>query len=250
MERNLWKDKQFSCLGSKMIYAMSDLHGCYEKYIHMLEKIKLNNNDTLYILGDVIDRGDAGLDILFDIMTRSNVIPLLGNHEYMAYTVLKKLNVEIIEYNYKKHLSAKDIEAYENWMFNGGITTFKQFRKLNKEKRKAIIDYIGDFELYDELEVGGREYLLVHGGVGEFKEEKDIEECNLHEVIWSRCDYSKQYYKNKYLVTGHTPTYCIGKEYEGKIYMKNNHIAIDCGAAHGKPLGCICLDTLEEFYVD
>lgn len=233
-----------------MIYVMSDLHGCYNKYRQMLEKIKLNNNDTLYILGDVIDRGDAGLDILFDIMKKPNVIPILGNHEYMAYTVLKKLNVEIKEYNYKKHLSAEDIEAYENWMFNGGITTFKQFSKLDKEKRKAIIDFIGDFELYDELEVGGREYLLVHGGVGEFKEEKDIEECNLLEVIWSRCDYSKQYYKNKYLVTGHTPTYRIGKEYEGKIYKKNNHIAIDCGAAHGKPLGCICLDTLEEFYVD
>ena len=34
-----------------MIYAMSDLHGCYEKYIKLLEKIKFSNNDTLYILG-------------------------------------------------------------------------------------------------------------------------------------------------------------------------------------------------------
>ena len=34
-----------------MIYAMSDLHGCYDKYINMLEKINFSNNDTLYILG-------------------------------------------------------------------------------------------------------------------------------------------------------------------------------------------------------
>lgn len=34
-----------------MIYAMSNLHGCYYKYIKMLEKINFSNNDTLYILG-------------------------------------------------------------------------------------------------------------------------------------------------------------------------------------------------------
>ena len=51
-----------------MIYAMSDLHGCYDKYIKMLEKINFNNNDTLYILGDIVDRGDGGIKILQDII--------------------------------------------------------------------------------------------------------------------------------------------------------------------------------------
>ena len=63
-----------------MIYVMSDLHGCYDKYMQMLEKIKFSSNDTLYILGDIIDREDNGIKILLDIMKRSNVIPLLGNH--------------------------------------------------------------------------------------------------------------------------------------------------------------------------
>ena len=63
-----------------MIYVMSDLHGCYDMFLQMLEKIKFNNDDTLYILGDIIDRGDNGIKILLDIMKRSNVIPLLGNH--------------------------------------------------------------------------------------------------------------------------------------------------------------------------
>ena len=34
-----------------VIYAMSDLHGCYDKYIKMLEKISFSDSDTLYILG-------------------------------------------------------------------------------------------------------------------------------------------------------------------------------------------------------
>ena len=41
----------------EMIYVMSDLHGCFDKYLLMLEKIKLSEKDTLYILGDVVDRG-------------------------------------------------------------------------------------------------------------------------------------------------------------------------------------------------
>ena len=47
-----------------MIYAMSDLHGCYEKYIKMLDKINFSDSDTLYILGDVVDRGDGGIKLL------------------------------------------------------------------------------------------------------------------------------------------------------------------------------------------
>ena len=31
--------------------------------------------------------------------------------------------------------------------------------------------------------------------------------------------------------------------------IKNNHIAIDCGAGFDKPLGCIRLDDMAEFYV-
>ena len=64
-----------------MTYAMSDLHGRYDLYIEMLEKIKFGENDTLYILGDFVDRGDEGLKIVLDITKRDNVIPIMGNHD-------------------------------------------------------------------------------------------------------------------------------------------------------------------------
>lgn len=41
-----------------MIYAMSDIHGCYEAYCALLEKIQFSDEDTLYIVGDAIDRGE------------------------------------------------------------------------------------------------------------------------------------------------------------------------------------------------
>ena len=229
---------------------MSDLHGCYDKYMQMLEKIQFNNDDTLYILGDIVDRGEDGIKILLDMMKRPNVIPMLGNHEYMAYSVLKKFNVEITASNYNTHLDTEAIEMYENWMFNGGITTSQEFAKLDKSTRDNIIEYLGEFELYEELEVNGNTFILVHGGLAGFEESKSLSEYDIHDIIWGRCDYAKKYYKDKYLVTGHTPTYNIDEDYKGKIYMQNNHIAIDCGAVYKGTLGCICLDTLEEFYIE
>lgn len=40
-----------------MYYAMSDIHGRFDKYKEMLSLIDFTPRDTLYVLGDVIDRG-------------------------------------------------------------------------------------------------------------------------------------------------------------------------------------------------
>ena len=64
-----------------------------------------------------------------------------------------------------------------------------------------------------------------------------------------RHDPSKDYFDDKdiYVITGHTPTMI----YTGKaeIYHSSNNICIDCGACMGGRLACLCLDTMEEFYV-
>ena len=43
-----------------MHYAIADLHGAYDRYLWMLEEIGFSDADTLYILGDVVDRGGQG----------------------------------------------------------------------------------------------------------------------------------------------------------------------------------------------
>ena len=47
-----------------MIYVMSDIHGCLNRYRNVLRQIRLRKDDHLYILGDVIDRGPEGLRML------------------------------------------------------------------------------------------------------------------------------------------------------------------------------------------
>ena len=67
-----------------MVYCMSDIHGNYEGYKNLLEKVDFKEEDTLYVLGDVIDRGKQSIKILQDMMIRPNVVPIIGNHEYMG----------------------------------------------------------------------------------------------------------------------------------------------------------------------
>ena len=59
-------------------YVCSDIHGQYGLYKAMLEQINLSGGDRLLILGDMIDRGPDGLQILQDASARANVTCLLG----------------------------------------------------------------------------------------------------------------------------------------------------------------------------
>ena len=66
-----------------MKYVMSDLHGRYDKYTEMLNKIHFTSDDEIYILGDICDRGPSSAQIYLDIMKRENVHCVMGNHENM-----------------------------------------------------------------------------------------------------------------------------------------------------------------------
>ncbi len=105
-----------------MIYTMSDLHGCYNQYVKMLEKINFSDNDTLYILGDIVDRGPDGIKILQDAMKRKNVMSLRGNHDFLAYYILNFLSNPSDMYE-----SDSFIDKYRIWIFDGGGPTEEAF---------------------------------------------------------------------------------------------------------------------------
>ena len=60
-----------------MTYVMSDLHGMYDRFIAMLEKIDFSDSDELFIIGDIIDRGERPVDILEYVMDKPNITVLL-----------------------------------------------------------------------------------------------------------------------------------------------------------------------------
>ena len=134
-----------------MRYVLADIHGCYNEYRQLLEKIDFSQKDELYVLGDAVDRGPEPIKVLEDMMMRPNVIYMLGNHEYMMLKVLSRLDKEITSENAEEYLDSDDITAYIHWMQDGGEVTCRQFRALPAERRRDILEYIEDAWLYDEV---------------------------------------------------------------------------------------------------
>lgn len=230
-------------------YVISDIHGSYDKFVDLLEVIGLTDDDTLYILGDVVDRGPHPMKAMLKLMEMPNVICIAGNHELMAMDCLEFLQKEITD----SSIDALDEHMLDNlstWQLNGSETTIREFRKLDHDTRQDVIDYMGDFMLYDEVSAGGNDYLLVHAGLGGYYPGKPLDDYSLHDLVWTRPDYDLCYFPDKFVVSGHTPTQLIeGNPRPGYIFRANNHIAIDCGACFpGGRLAAICLDTGEEFY--
>ena len=228
-----------------MNYAISDLHGRYDLYKKMLERISFSDSDTLYVLGDYLDRGSDGCKIILDVANRKNVISIMGNHDLLAFYMLSKLRDKL-----KPGEEADLAEVIGAWLMDGGKPTLDAFKELSPTDQRLVLCSIADFQSYAELKVGGREFVLCHGGISGYSPDRPLSEYSVENFVFNRTDYSKPIFTgNKYLVTGHTPTAAIEGAECGRIYHANNHIAIDCGAVFDLGLGCICLDTLEEFYV-
>ena len=151
-----------------MQYAVSDIHGCYDKYIELLRRINLKATDTLYILGDVIDRGPDGLKILLDVSLRPNIVPFLGNHEYAALACLPWLMEELTEENTEPDVLLWRLKSVQGWMADGGDKTVEEFRRLSPAARQDVLDILEDLTVYEETEAGGRTFVLVHAGLGGF----------------------------------------------------------------------------------
>lgn len=231
-----------------MNYVMADLHGEYDKFKKMLRLIEFRGEDNLFLLGDLVDRGPEPIKLLMDVMMRNNVFCLLGNHEYMMSYVLERLDLDMLSEQPEDYLEPTDLIAYEGWMQNGGDVTLSQFRKLTEDDREMVLDFIQDMELYEMLEVDGKKFILVHAGLSNFNKERSLDDYEPYELIHERPDYHKNYFDSIYTVTGHTPTQTITGE--PNIYHNGTHINIDCGACFPEGrLACLCLDTMEEFYV-
>ncbi len=231
-----------------MIYVIGDIHGMKDKFDEMLGKISPKETDAVFVLGDVIDIGDDSIEILKDMMYRANIYPVLGEHEYMAKKILPLIADCKSADEAKLKLTGEDKELLDKWLTMKSEKTISDFLSLDSEDKESIIDYLGEFQPYEEVEAGGKTFVLAHAGIRDFEADKELDEYSEEDFVFANTDYSAPYFKNKYLITGHMPTVAINPKLMGKVYSKNGHIALDCGAAYGGKLAGICLDKLKLYY--
>lgn len=224
-----------------MHYVMSDIHGLYYEFLKMLEKIDFTDNDTLYIIGDVIDRGPFGIKLLDYIRENKNIVLIRGNHEQMMidafYAKQKKENNNNLDNTEIQEL----IEIYYDWLNNGGIYTLEEFNKKNKQEKINIIKYLENLDNFKILKINNQKYLLIHAGIyipdnkniiddffSDFvlQDDKDyislkkLLEINIEKnyYLYIREDFldSNEFLKDYIIIFGHTPTYYI-PQYTGYV---------------------------------
>ena len=231
-----------------MTYVIGDIHGNKEKYLQMLEKINPAETDAVFILGDVIGMGDEGIEILKDMMYRANIFPILGEQEYMAREIFPLISSAKTVDEAKSLLEGEKAELFEKWLTMKSEKTVSDFLSLDEENKESIIDYLSEFNAYEEIEAAGKTFVLVHAGIDGFEEDKPLEDYDEKAFVFAATDYSKAYFSDSYLVSGHTPTALIDRQCTGKVYAKKRHLAIDCGVAFGGRLAAVCLEKLKVYY--
>ena len=132
------------------------------------------------------------------------------------------------------------------------------YQAVSPEPRPLLValhtwsfDHSHGFKNYADITVGGRRFTMVHGGIAGYDPNRPLDDYGIGELAFGREDYGQPKFneEGRFLVTGHTPTALIDPNFRGKIFHGHDHIGLDCGAVFGLGLGCLCLDTLEEFYV-
>lgn len=176
-------------------FIIGDIHGCLKTFRKLvMDTIRLTREDTLYLLGDYIDRGPDSkgvVDYIFELQDRSfRIFPIMGNHEYLF-------------------LKAWENEAYfDLWNQNGSQQTLESFGVPHEKVRSyewvshIPEKYIGFFKMLP-LYIETEDFFFVHAGLSTGKDDplNDVDS-----LLWTRWeDHNDSILGQRILIHGHTP---------------------------------------------
>lgn len=212
-------------------YVLSDIHGEGSRFWKMLDIIGFSADDTLFVLGDVIDRGTDGVELLRYILDADNIHMLMGNHEQMCLDALAP--------------TATFLEQLR-WNRNGNAATLQAVQAMLPEDRERLLEEMAKLPDHMDISVAGRKFHLVHGFPGE----------STYSRLWGRPDYhTPGPFADSTVIVGHTPVVVYASYEPIRDHMRILHapgfIDIDCGCGHRhetRRLACLRLEDMAEFY--
>ena len=95
-------------------YVIGDVHGCYDQFISLLDKIDYNTQeDKIILTGDLVNRGPESLAVLNYCMEDKNITSVLGNHDlYLLYL----MNINQGKGDLKKVVEAENNGQIFEWL--------------------------------------------------------------------------------------------------------------------------------------
>lgn len=215
------------------ILCIGDIHGCSQTLVGLLKKVNLTPADTLYLLGDLIDRGPDSKRVVQTILTLIeagyDIRAIKGNHEAMLLQAVQ----------------SGVFEELLDWLENGGDATLQSYGVLHpKDIPEEHLVYLESLPLYRVAE----EFIVVHAGI-DCSLDDPFSASGRHHMLWDRSgvlDIGRL--GGRRVVSGHSTRTLE----EIRKSLKKNHLRIDNGvyltgfAGKGN-LVCVDLGTREMF---
>ncbi len=256
-------------------YVIGDIHGCYEEFIALVEKIEKQDPTAYFILvGDIIDRGPDTIKMLRWAMDYCNKPDgefelILGNHEYEKISLLERY------FSFREDGLANSMEEFckkrQDDFYHFGSTLADEH--ISDEEIKQYYRFFQSLPVYKELDVtiqGKRQhFIIVHGGLridfvnqdetfkkstltkkGLFYEARKDGHNTIDKIVWDRRSVTL---RRTIIIHGHTPT-CDDPNIDGRIEFGRKKVNVDGGCVYRSKeypnanLAALRLEDLEEFY--
>jgi serine/threonine protein phosphatase 1 len=206
-------------------YAISDIHGCLDNFQHLLRKIDFSKGDTLYLLGDYVDRGPDSkgvIDFIWELQDSGyDVRCLRGNHEEIVLSYLTSS-----PYPYHDAALLRSFAVHSH-----------------REIPAAYYEWMESLNYYFETDG----YILVHAGLN-LRQENPLKD--LDGMLWIRdCEKNASFdwLEGRVIVHGHTPVSKakIEKQLENLATVPVLDIDAGCVYDHHPALGHLCAFNLD-----
>lgn len=226
-------------------WVVGDVHGCYNEFMALLQNPEIKSDDTIILIGDIIDRGPGILKMIKWAM--ENVTPdgriqmICGNHENNVIEDYEHNRKNFKKYYPDENFGKMDVSvldchyAFDVYMFAEGYERTKDvrpfiswFKKLPLVKRVTVTSPEGEEQ----------EYIIAHGWYGKRWKRLDILwERDIDDWGKFKPDYVPA--KNEILIHGHTPVLVEnGYPESGCVHFREHSINIDCGCVYGVTENC------------
>lgn len=191
------------------IIAIGDIHGCYQEFAELLDRVELRKDDQLILLGDLINRGPDSNKVI-DLARANRALALLGNHELRLLNYRKSRDTAF--------LKETDLETYEklrpdDWAFLAAMPLTHHIEELN------TVFVHGGFlpnEPWQKQPAQVVTRIQVIDAEGKPRKRAECEDCPAWADLWSGPPF---------VVYGHTP--------RPEIYKLKWSVGIDTACAMG-----------------
>jgi serine/threonine protein phosphatase 1 len=193
---------------------IGDVHGHYDGMMTLLEKLAPGEEDQVYFLGDLVDRGPKSAQVV-DFVKNSPYRCLIGNHEQLMLNALPEVG--------------KNTSAWQAWLYSGGHSTINSYQEAGMMPRDHL-QWMRSLPVF--LDLG--DVWLVHAGI---HPNLPLSQQTEAEFCWIRREshnIPKPYFNNKLIIIGHTITFTFDGIEPGTLVQGQGWLGIDTGVYHAK----------------